>query len=270
MSSNARRRVKSNGLSFKKTQKSKPLKKIPQTDDIFKNVAKANQTSDENPKSLRISIDSKAKVKIGKLSRGGKARTLEPLQANDHDTQWQTVLVPFGILDILSNHLSIYFGQSAETSDFIVDCLSDWWQKNQPLAPGLEELVIDLDGGAATRSNRTQFIKRMVEFALQTGLRIRLIYYPPYHSKYNPIERCWAALENYWNGAILDSVESAIQWASNMTWKGVSPTVHLVEGTYEKGIVVTTQELEQIQVKSQVFWQREESLPKWDITICPP
>ena len=110
----------------------------------------------------------------------------------------------------------------------------------------------------------------MVEFALQTGLRIRLIYYPPYHSKYNPIERCWAALENYWNGAILDSVESAIQWASNMTWKGVSPTVHLVEGTYEKGIVVTTQELEQIQVKSQVFWQREESLPKWDITICPP
>ena len=151
-----------------------------------------------------------------------------------------------------------------------MDCLSDWWHRNQPLAPGLEELVIDLDGGAATRSNRTQFIKRMVEFALQTGLRIRLIYYPPYHSKYNPIERCWAALENYWNGAILDSVESAIQWASNMTWKGVSPTVHLVEGTYEKGIVVTTQELEQIQVKSQVFWQREESLPKWDITICPP
>ena len=74
-----------------------------------------------------------------------------------------------------------------------MDCLSDWWQKNQPLEPGLQELVIDLDGGAATRSNRTQFIKRMVEFALQTGLRIRLIYYPPYHSKYNPIERCWAA-----------------------------------------------------------------------------
>ena len=59
--------------------------------------------------------------------------------------------------------LSIYFGQSAETSDFIVDCLELWWQENQAIYPGLEELVIDLDGGAATRSNRTQFIKRMVD-----------------------------------------------------------------------------------------------------------
>jgi transposase len=56
--------------------------------------------------------------------------------------------------------------------------------------------VIDLDGGSATRSDRTQFIKRMVELAQTIQLRIRLIYYPPYHSKYNPIERCWAALEN--------------------------------------------------------------------------
>ncbi|MBS9770356.1 MAG: hypothetical protein J7F05_07630 [Trichodesmium erythraeum GBRTRLIN201] len=55
-----------------------------------------------------------------------------------------------------------------------------------------EELVIDLDGGSATRNNCTQFIKGMVEFYHGTGLRIRLIYYPPYHSNYNPIERCWA------------------------------------------------------------------------------
>ena len=47
----------------------------------------------------------------------------------------------------------------------------------------------------------------MVELSRSIGLRIRLIYYPPYHSKYNPIERCWAALEQYWNGALLDSVE---------------------------------------------------------------
>ena len=53
--------------------------------------------------------------------------------------------------------------------------------------------MIDLDGGAATRSDRTQFIKRMVELSQAIGVKIRLIYYPPYHSKYNPIERCWAA-----------------------------------------------------------------------------
>ena len=253
------------GYSLKKTQKIKPLKKIPETEAIFANVAQANQAADNQTKSLRISLDSKAKVKIGNLSREGKARYIEPLKADDHDSEWTAVLVPLGILDVRGERLSIYFGQSAETSDFVADCLELWWQENQALYPGLEELVIDLDGGAATRSNRTQFIKRMVEFARKTQWQIRLIYYPPYHSKYNPIERCWAVLENYWNGAILDSIDAALNWASNMTWKGIKPLVHLVEGTYEKGVKVLAKELEQL----QPFWQRSETLPKWDVTVLP-
>ena len=253
------------GYSLKKTQKIKPLKKIPETEAIFANVAQANQAADNQTKSLRISLDSKAKVKIGNLSREGKARYIEPLKADDHDSEWTAVLVPLGILDVRGERLSIYFGQSAETSDFVADCLELWWQENQAIYPGLEELVIDLDGGAATRSNRTQFIKRMVEFAQKTQWQIRLIYYPPYHSKYNPIERCWAVLENYWNGAILDSIDAALNWASNMTWKGIKPLVHLVEGTYEKGVKVLAKELEQL----QPFWQRSETLPKWDVTVLP-
>jgi hypothetical protein len=241
------------GYSLKKTQKIKPLKKIPETEAIFANVAQANQAADNQTKSLRISLDSKAKVKIGNLSREGKARYIEPLKADDHDSEWTAVLVPLGILDVRGERLSIYFGQSAETSDFVADCLELWWQENQALYPGLEELVIDLDGGAATRSNRTQFIKRMVEFAQKTQWQIRLIYYPPYHSKYNPIERCWAVLENYWNGAILDSIDAALNWASNMTWKGIKPLVHLVEGTYEKGVKVLTKELEQLQPFNAAF-----------------
>jgi len=241
------------GYSLKKTQKIKPLKKIPETEAIFANVAQANQAADNQTKSLRISLDSKAKVKIGNLSRQGKARYLEPLKADDHDSEWRAVLVPLGILDVRGERLSIYFGQSAETSDFVADCLELWWQENQAIYPGLEELVIDVDGGAATRSNRTQFIKRMVEFAQKTQWQIRLIYYPPYHSKYNPIERCWAVLENYWNGAILDSIDAALNWASNMTWKGIKPLVHLVEGTYEKGVKVLAKELEQLQPFNAAF-----------------
>ena len=241
------------GYSLKKTQKIKPLKKIPETEAIFANVAQANQAADNQTKSLRISLDSKAKVKIGNLSREGKARYIEPLKADDHDSEWTAVLVPLGILDVRGERLSIYFGQSAETSDFVADCLELWWQENQAIYPGLEELVIDLNGGAATRSNRTQFIKRMVEFARKTQWQIRLIYYPPYHSKYNPIERCWAVLENYWNGAILDSIDAALNWASNMTWKGIKPLVHLVEGTYEKGVKVLAKELEQLQPFNAAF-----------------
>jgi hypothetical protein len=228
-------------------------------------VLEQNQASENNPRSLRTSIDSKAKVKIGNLSRGGKARTLEPKKADDHDTDWSSVLVPFGILNTNTDQLSIYMGQSAETSDFIVDCLSDWWNQNQLSGSNFDEWVINLDSGSATRSDRTQFIKRMVELLQKIEIKIRLIYYPPYHSKYNPIERCWAVLENYWNGTILDSVEAAVKWSGNMTWKGIAPIVHLVETTYEQGIKVLPEDLKQYCLS----WQRSETLPKWDITIVP-
>ena len=243
----------------------KPQKKLPQTDAIFENVAQANQAADADPNTLRISIDSKAKVKIGNLSRGGKARTLVANKANDHDDHWDALLVPFGILDVVGEQLSIYFGQSTETSDFIVDCLETWWDEYQVYYPDTHVLAIDLDGGSAVRSNRTQFIKRIVQFVQTRRISVHLIYYPPYHSKYNPIERCWAALENYWNGSILNTIEEALQWASNMTWNGFEPLVHLVEGTYEKNITVADDELESY--KQQ--WQCSETLPKWDIKIVP-
>ncbi len=239
------------------------MKKIAETDAIFEHVWTVNQAADENIQSLRLSIDSKAKVKIGNLSRDGKARTIEPTTALDRDTQWDSILVPFGILTTQNDQLSIYFGQSAETSDFIVDCLSAWWQEHRFQYSQLTELVIDLDGGSATRSNRTQFINRMVEFSQSTNLQIRLIYYPPYHSKYNPIERCWAVLEHYWNGTVLDSVSPALKWAANMTWKGISPIIHLVTTTYLKGVKVLPLELEQY----LDFWHRSETLPQWDITV---
>ena len=238
---------------------------MPETNSIFENVFQQNQVSDENPKSLRISLDNKVKVKIGNLSSGGKGRTLKPKETDDHDHKWQTTLVPFGILNTQNDQLSIYLGRSTETSDFIVDCLATWWHENQTDYPELEELAIDLDGGSPNRSDRTQFIKRMVEFAKTTGLSIRLIYYPPYHSKYNPIERCWGVLENYWKGAILDLVETAVQWVANMTWKGIKPIVHRVETVYEKAIKVSPKELEQY----TPFWKRSEYLPKWDIMIVP-
>ena len=253
------------GYRLKKTQKTQPLKKIPETDEIFANVAEANKRADENEKSLRLSIDCKAKVKIGNLSREGYDRRKEPLEALDHDTKWDAVLVPSGILDVKANELSIYFGQSAETSDFIVDCLEQWWLENKDKHQEIEELAINLDGGSATRSNRTQFQKRMVEFACSSGLKIHLIYYPPYHSKYNPIERCWAALENYWNGAILETISTALEWASNMTWKGIAPIVQLIETTYIKGIKVEPEELEPL----LSYWLTDEKLPKWDVKIVP-
>ncbi len=102
--------------------------------------------------------------------------------ALDHDQNWSETLIPFSILNKAEEQLSIYFCKSSETSDFIVDCLSKWWENNQNNYLELEELVINLDNGIFHRSNRTQFIKRIVSFSQQTNLRIRLIYYPPYRA----------------------------------------------------------------------------------------
>jgi hypothetical protein len=160
---------------LRKTQKAKPLKKIPETDAIFDNVHKVNQMADENPNSLRISIDCKAKVKIGNLSRGGSARTKRPKKADDHDTEIKATLVPFGIREMGKDHLTIFMGQSFETSDFIVDCLSLWWDENSDNFSHINELVINLDSGPSLKSHRTQFIKRMVEFKQKTNIVIKLV-----------------------------------------------------------------------------------------------
>ncbi len=136
--------------------------------------------------------------------------------------------------------------------------MTAWWEENKDLYLGIKELAINLDNGIGQRSKRTQFIKRIVQFSLSTNLRICLTYYPPYHSKYNPIERCWAILENYWNGEILDSREAVLSWASNMTWKGNHPTIHLIEESYEKGITVKSSDLELF----RQFWCGSENLPK--------
>lgn len=250
---------------LRRVKKTEPVKKIEEVDDIFDNVHQENERSDEDPQSLRISIDTKAKLNIGPFSRNGKSRGQEAKKALDHDVKPTVKLVPFGILDVVNGLLSIIFGQFNETTDFIVDALQLWWDKNKERYAHIRELVINLDNGIHQRSNRTQFIKRMVEFADKNGLRIRLIYYPPYHSKYNPVEHCWGVAEQHWNGAILDSVDKAVEWAKTMTWRGNHPVVDVVETVYEHGVKVTGEELE----KYEQRFERSETLPKWDVTIEP-
>jgi hypothetical protein len=129
----------------------------------------------------------------------------------------------------------------------------------------IRQLVINLDNGPDVSSSRTQFIKRMVEFATDTGLEIVRAYYPPYHSKYNPIERCWGILEMHWNGALLDSVQSVLKWAGTMTWKGIKPAVHLVDKVYHKGVSVAKKAFKKIEARLQ----RHEPLPKYGVRIEP-
>ena len=242
------------------------MKKIPETDAIFENVKIQNEKSDANPKSLRISIDCKAKVRVGNLSRGGASRCLEAKKADDHDTEWSDSLVPFGIHDVKNADLSLFFGVSNETSDFIVDCLEMWWEMNKDKKYShIEELVFNMDNGPSQKSNRTQFIKRIVLFSKKIQLPIHLLYYPPYHSKYNPIEHTFGVLERYWNGEILNTVDTVLKVASNMRFKGKNPSVHLSQKKYDRGIKLTKKELKPFASS----FLRSSTLPLWDIVITP-
>jgi hypothetical protein len=122
--------------------------------------------------------------------------------------------------------LLITFGSSYKTSDFLVDTLEAWWQAmDEPDKAAVELLQIKMDNGAESHGIRTQFLHRMVQFVDHIGKPVQLLYYPPYHSKYNPIERCWGILELHGNGTKLIDVETMLEWAKSMTWKGIHPVV---------------------------------------------
>jgi len=251
------------GYTLKRVQKIKPLKKIKETDALFENLKRINEEADCCPETLRISIDTKAKVNLGDFSRGGKKRSFFAPKAGDHDMNPIGKLVPFGILEVKKGQLMTIVGRSAETSDFIVDSLQLWWDERKVYYTSIKKLVINLDNGPSASSHRTQFIKRITEFAIKNKIVIHLVYYPPYHSKYNPVERCWGVLERHWNGDILDSVEKTVGMIKTMTWKGIKPIVHYLDKFFEKGIKLTKKEMK----KYEKHIKRSSTLPKWDVVI---
>lgn len=177
-------------------------KKIPETDDIFANLRQVHTQAANDPDTLRISIDTKAKLKIGAFSRHGLARGAAAVQAADHDMDPAAVLAPAGILEVLQD---------------------------------------------------------------QHQLTLELAYYPPDHSKYNPIERCWGVLENHWNGTLLTSIATALRWARTMTWRGVSPVVHLLDRVYDKGVRLSRAAFRPIAARLE----RSATLSKWSLVIQP-
>jgi hypothetical protein len=209
-------------------------------------------------------MDCKARVNLGDYSRGGKTRGDN--QASDHDMGCKEKYSPCGIVDEDTGALHLSFGSSYKTSDFIVDTVQQGWDSLtlcQQQAP--QDIQLKVDNGSESSGVRTQFLKRIVEFVNTIGKPIHLLYYPPDHSKYNPIERCWAILEQHWNGAKLVDVKTMLAWAQSMTCKGLHPIVHLNRKVYQKGISLTKTAMRVIERRLE----RNPLLPKWDILIRP-
>ena len=241
-----------------------PPKKVPQTDAIFANLNAVHERARQSAEVLRVSLDAKATVNIGPFSRGGPSRT--GTEAADHDFKPAGTLTPFGLLLPEHDELELYFTATKVSSDFIADVLEEWWARVKGRFAAVKELVVDLDNGPESNGCRSQFLHRMVEFARAQQVTVVLTYYPPYHSKYNPIERCWGALENYWRGELLDSEAAVLGYAANMKWKGKHPRVTRVSRAYSKGVRRSKAEKR----ATEKCLQRKPGLEKWAITIPPP
>lgn len=208
-------------------------------------------------------MDAKASVLVGPFARGGKSRV--PTAAADHDFEALAKVTPVGIMLPASNELFLYGITSKVTSDCLVDCLQQWWQSVRDRFATIKTLVINLDNGPENHSRRTQFVQRLLNFASDYRIKVRLAYYPPYHSKYNAVERCWGILENHWNGALLDSIEAVIGYAGTMTWKGRRPVVELVTTSYASGVKLSKEAMKA--VEGQLT--RHPILGKWFLDITP-
>ena len=209
----------------------------------------------------RISMDAKVAVKVGEYDRGGKTRV--PTEALEDDFAAVAALTPYGIFGPEFNELSWFFISSKLTADCIVDMLECWWQGVKDRFSHIQTLVINQDNGPENHSHRTQFMKRIVEFATQSQLNIQLAYYPPYHSKYNPVERTFGWLERHWNGSLLDSIQTVLHFAETLTFKGKHPTVTLIDKVYQTGVTLTKQAM--AEVEKQI--QRLPNLKKWFVEI---
>ncbi|MBU3952482.1 MAG: ISAzo13 family transposase, partial [Proteobacteria bacterium] len=133
------------------------------------------------------------------------------------------------------NENYIYFTESKVTADFIAEALEDLWPfSKERFDP--HTIVINPDNGPENNSRRSQFMKRLIEFFCIKEDNIPLTYYPPYHSKYIPIERVWGVLENHWNRELLNSIERVLGLGRTMTYNGKCPIVKFVKGIYEKDV----------------------------------
>jgi hypothetical protein len=236
---------------------------LPETDAIFEHLAEVNPAADADETVLRLSVDTKATINLGLFSRGGYNRVV--VKALDHDFASKEKVTPVGVFLPKYNEMFIFLTTGPVTADLIAACIHDTWLEIEDRFEQVQTLVINQDNGPECHSRRTQFMKRITELADQFQLTVQLAYYPPYHSKYNPVERVWGVLENYWRGNLLDTLDTVIRFAGNMTYNGVHPKVSVVQTTYHTGVNLSRKAMKELEQR----FERLPGLEKYFVRIPP-
>jgi hypothetical protein len=175
-------------------------------------------------------------------------------------------VIPYGIYDLKHNYGYITLGTSHDTSEFACDCLRQWWDHwGGHVYPHADSLLLLCDGGGSNSSRTYLFKAELEQVAADIGMEIRVAHYPPYTSKYNPIEhRLFPHVTRACQGVVFRSVELVQELMSKATTKtGLEVDVTILDRAYETGRKVAANFKEQMRV---IF---DDKLPQWNYWIPP-
>jgi hypothetical protein len=251
----------------RKAQKELPMKAHEDRDLQFRTIARLKQQYLDSGDPI-LSIDAKKRELIGNFYRPGVLLTRETLLTFDHDypSFAQGVVIPHGLYDPRLNRGYVHLGTSRETSEFARDCLKDWWLRfGRAQYPDAKSLLLQCDGGGSNSASTHLFKADLQTLADELGLEIRVAHYPPYCSKYNPIEhRLFCHLSRACQGMIFTSVglvKRLMEAARTRT--GLRVVVDVIDKVYEAGRQVAEE------VRQSLNLIRDAVLPKLNYRILP-
>ncbi len=255
----------------RKAKKTKAMGKNKNRNEQFENISilRSFQEATENP---IISLDTKKKELIGNFYRDGKLLSKEEIEVYDHDfpSFADGVIIPHGIYDLKRNTGYINIGVSRDTGEFACDCIRKWWYEvGKKLYPNATSILVLCDGGGSNSSRHYLFKEDLIKLVDELGVEIRIAHYPPYTSKYNPIEhRLFPHVTRACQGVIFKSIDLVRKLMMKTSTKtGLSVKVNVIDKIYETKRKVAKGFKETIHENSQIIFH--DILPKWNYSVVP-
>jgi len=251
----------------RKLKKTKTIKQAEHRNDQFEKIAKlrAEYEKTENP---ILSMDVKKKENLGNLYRDGKVYSNKTREVLDHDfaSLAEGVVIPHGLYDVKLNRGYMTLGTSKDTSEFACDCIRDWWYTyGKKLYPHASSILILADGGGSNSSRQYLFKEDLQKLSNELGIEIRIAHYPPYTSKFNPIEhRLFCHVTRACAGVVFSSVEVVKNLINTTsTAQGLTVVAHICDKVYATARKVADDFKKTITI---VF---DEFLGKWNYRAVP-
>ena len=259
--------LRKHGYVTRKAQKSETMGTHPDRNQQFENIARLKQEymGSDNP---IVSMDTKKKELIGNFYRAGHLLTQGVIRTFDHDfpSFASGVIIPQWLYDLNPNHRHLNQGTNNDTGHLACDSIERWWEgQGRTLYPRATSILLLCDGGGSNSSSQYLFKEDLQRLVERLGIEIRVAHYPPYCSKYNPIEhRLFPHVTRACQGVIFESVELVKELMERAgTSTGLRVTVDILDKVYQTGRKYAEGFKENMKI---VF---DEILPKWNYRAVP-